>query len=79
MKLKEAIEILIESSRCDLKGAGMGPGHRVPTGEKREQIEKAIVRAWRYVYGRDIAEHERYNMGLPMRGVTRNALRKTDE
>jgi len=54
MTLREALEILIESAKRDLSGAGCGIGHSVPEGRKRESIEDAIERAEEYIRMRNL-------------------------
>ncbi len=46
MTKREAINILIEHAASDCRGAGCGPGHRVPSEEERCRVSRAVLKVW---------------------------------
>ena len=50
MKLKEAIETVMEAAVRDATGAGCGV-RGIPTGEERRKLAKALSRTSEFVFG----------------------------
>ena len=63
MKLKDAIKILIEHTARDLTGSGCGIS-TIPSISKSKEAKEAIKRAWKYVYGREMCDSEKYNLRM---------------
>ena len=61
MTKKEAIHILIDHAARDCRGAGCGPGHRIPSHEDIQKVAEAIQKMWpEKHYGPNW-----FNLGLP--------------
>ena len=54
MTKKEALKILIESSKRDIVGQGLG--FRSTTEEWREKVRKAIRKMYKYAYGYELTD-----------------------
>lgn len=65
MTKKEALHILIQASRNDITGSGMGI--RSTTEAWRQKVEHAIVRLFKDAYGRDMDSSDRYNLNIHYR------------
>lgn len=51
MTMREAKELVYHSSINDLRGSGCGPGHRIPTGERRRKLQIALAKIHKSLYG----------------------------
>jgi len=46
MPWKDALDLLIEGTKDHLTGAGCGPSHQIPVGEKRHRFVIAMAKAY---------------------------------
>ena len=59
MKLKAAMEIVMEAASRDIRGSGLG--FRSSTEERRDRAKEAYARVWLYVYGKEMRPSDRLN------------------
>ena len=67
MTLRRAISLLMETAALKLAGSGCGlPGGVVLSPGRTDEVVKAIRRAHKYLYGREMTRSEAFNLQIPM-------------
>ena len=50
MPMWKAKEIVLRAANGHLKGAGCGPGHRIPQGEERRELQIAMAKIYKSIH-----------------------------
>lgn len=51
MPMWRAKEIVLRAANGHLKGAGCGPGHRIPVGEEQRELRIAMAKVYKSIKG----------------------------